>query len=164
MMPYVPPEHDSLWRRIRPHVLLLAMILLTSGCLCVALHGQEYGADFRPIQCPPWLLRGLMAVETSSYYRADGTVVYVNQKRGLAGERGLFQAMPATLRQYGYSPSLYEQDTAYAINATRAILLRYYATTGSWDACAAAWRKGLSGRNSTTATTYAAHVRAAGMN
>lgn len=40
---------------------------------------------------PAWVLPGIMAVETRSYYHTDGTIAYVDRRTGAAGERGPFQ-------------------------------------------------------------------------
>lgn len=131
----------------------LALLLLA----IVALRNCASGAD----EVPPWVMRGLLHVETSSYYDG-GRIVYVNQRRGRAGEVGAFQATPATLRLYGFSPSLFEQDTVYAERVTRAILSRYRLTTGTWFGAVAAWNCGLAGRERARAIRYATQVSIAG--
>lgn len=111
---------------------------------------------------PAWLMRGLLAVETNSRLRADGSAEYRNQQRGTAGEVGITQALPSTLRQHGFSPSLFEQSPSYALAATARILRRYKEQTGSWDGACAAWHRGLAGRGKPSAIRYALRVRATG--
>jgi hypothetical protein len=40
---------------------------------------------------PTWILSGMLMRETNSYYNDDGSITYVNTRRGEAGERGPFQ-------------------------------------------------------------------------
>ena len=131
----------------------LALLLL----VIVTLRNCASGAD----DVPPWVMRGMLHVETSSYYDG-GRIVYVNQRRGRAGEVGAFQATPATLRLYGFSPSLFEQDTVYAERVTRAILCHYRRITGTWFGAVAAWNGGLTGRERPKAIRYATQVSFAG--
>ncbi len=59
MIPYRP--NSTFWQRTAPHRAFLCIILLTTCCLCAALSGAEYGADWRPItkatneQSGPWV-------------------------------------------------------------------------------------------------------------
>jgi len=124
----------------------IAAFIMPIG-LCIGLVASE---------CPDWCIRGIIATETSSFYR-DGRVVYVNKSRGKDGERGIGQALPSTLREHGYSPSLYEQDVGYALEATRAILVKYRKRTGSWIMAVAAWHKPYD-YESNTAQSYARKV------
>lgn len=131
-------------------IALGALLLIVTAHHCVA---QDM---------PAWVIKGMLARESSSMLRSDGTVVYVNQRRGIAGEVGATQALPTTLRQFGFSPSLFEQDTAYCVAATTRILTGYRARFGSWEAAVGAWRKGPGKRDSATARAYVAEVRALG--
>lgn len=142
---------------IYPAGLVLVVLTLTTLLVCC---GRAHAAD--PSDVPRWLLRGIAAIETSSVIRQDGSIRYVNKARGSAGEVGVFQALPSTLRQFGFSPSLVEQDAPEAERAARHILAHYFTITGDWEGAARAWRKGLGGRNSDTARDYARRVMAAG--
>lgn len=42
-------------------------------------------------EVPEWVLVGILHVETDSAFKADGSIDYVNRKRGAHGERGPFQ-------------------------------------------------------------------------
>jgi len=131
-----------------PPIALIIIILSMTLGLCA----QEM---------PRWVLPGMLMVETSSYY-GDNGIIYRNQKRGKAGELGAFQALPATLRQFKFSPSLFEQDTKYAEAATVMILSHYYRVTGSWSEAIGAWNCGLGKRKSKTAINYLNRVKNAG--
>lgn len=113
-------------------------------------------------EVPAWCMAGIAAVESSSYY--DGNrIVYVNQRRGRNGEVGVWQALPKLLRQWKLSPSLYEQDSAYAERATRAILTSYYQRSGDWMVSVAMWHR-PNDPHSERAKTYANRVRQAAGN
>lgn len=136
---------------------LIASILLGLVLLVATAHhcaGSE--------QMPAWIIKGMLARESSSVLQPDGSVVYVNQRRGVAGEVGATQALPVLLREHGFSPSLFEQDTAYCVDATTRILTKYRARFGSWELAVGAWRKGPGKRDSDTARAYVAEVRALG--
>jgi hypothetical protein len=152
MIPMPPPR----WRDFaHEHRFPLRLILsiLTSVAVLLAICELKACSS----ECPDWCVRGIMAVETSSYLKADGSIQYVNQRRGKDGERGITQAMPATLRKYGFSPSLAEQDPAYALAATRFILADYYATTGNWWHAVAKWNR-FTSYQSPQAQSYARRV------
>ncbi len=142
---------DAFW--VRPCAFIIVILSFCAG-LCAA----------DPADVPRHILAGIAFVESSSHYRADGSLRYVNQSRGTSGERGPFQILPATARQFGFSPSLCEVDPPYAEKCARHILAHYYGICGSWSECAAAWRKGLGGRHRKTATDYAARVISVGTN
>ncbi len=138
---------DLQWLRV---IILIISFLLTTAILrCCAA------------EPPPWVLRGLIAVETSSHFNAAGQPVYVNQARGRAGEIGITQAMPRTLRRFKLSPSLFEQDPAYALAATRHILASYYAETGTWWNAVAKWNQ-FTTYTSPSAQRYALQISIAG--
>lgn len=147
----------DLWPRISHSARALLAIATFAAVLIAGCMSRGHAEDV-----PPWVLRGIAHVESSSFYRTDGSLEYVNQKRGKAGEVGVFQAMPSTLRQFGFSPSLYEQDTAYSEQATRSILAHYFTVTGTWSESVASWRAGLRHRHHMHALDYVAKVIAAG--
>lgn len=62
--------------------------------LCLMLIGPAFSVD----EVPSWILRGILMVESRSYYK-DGVIVYIDRSRGAAGERGCFQMMEATFRE-----------------------------------------------------------------
>jgi hypothetical protein len=150
----IPPVRWSdLFRRLWALVAIVAI----AGVLLMAMSSRCHAGD----DVPSWVMTGMLKVESSSYYD-DGKIVYVNQKRGKAGEVGAFQAMPSTLRRFGFSPSLFECDVAYCERATRAILTHYFARTGNWTDAVACWHRPNDFRSS-KAKEYADRVRAAGI-
>lgn len=48
---------------------------------------------------PQWVLEGIIGRETKSYYSKNGNIVWVDRRRGKAGERGPFQMTPIAFRQ-----------------------------------------------------------------
>jgi hypothetical protein len=132
-----------------PMCLIIVLLFFTLG-LCA----QEM---------PKWVMPGLAKIETESYHNG-AKWIYVNQNRGTAGEIGIWQALPSTLREYKMSPSLFEQDNNYAESCVLQILQKYYSRCGNWDEAVGAWRKGYHGRLSKTAKNYAKSVRNAGSN
>ena len=141
--------------KLGPHIAFIIAIA-TTLLICLASVGKAE-------EVPSWVLPGMLHVESSSYYSGD-KIIYVNQKRGKAGEIGCFQSLPATLRQFNFSPSLYEQDTKYAEDATTKILTHYRRITGSWDEAVGAWNCGLGKRKTKTAIKYINRVKSAGEN
>ena len=113
---------------------------------------------------PAWVLRGMLSVESSSSYRPDGSILYVNRKRGAAGERGPFQVLPSTFRLYakpGETLDRLETDPAFAEAFTRRILTSLYAQHRSWVLVLSVYHRGrvcLSGK------TYAHRVAFRGHN
>ena len=51
------------------------------------------------VEVPDWVLVGILKVETRSEYREDGTIKYVDKRRGAAGERGPFQMTKGAFNQ-----------------------------------------------------------------
>lgn len=48
---------------------------------------------------PEWVIRGILKTETRSYYREDGSIKYIDMRRGSAGERGPFQMTRGAFNQ-----------------------------------------------------------------
>lgn len=66
---------------------------------------------------PQWVLDGILYVETKSIYREDGSIKYVIQTRGAAGEYGPFQMTRAAWKQIKRKNEPFwklETDTKYA--------------------------------------------------
>ena len=42
-------------------------------------------------EVPDWVVRGVLLVESSSYFSSNGTLIYVDKRVGRSGERGPFQ-------------------------------------------------------------------------
>lgn len=96
-------------------------------------------------EVPAWVLRGLLAVESSSSYLPDGSIRYVDRRRGKADERGPFQVTPSTFRLYakaGERIEWLEEDTAFAERFTRRILVRIYQRQRSWSRALSVYNTG----------------------
>ncbi len=97
---------------------------------------------------PGWVMRGILYRETKSRYRADGSIIYVDRRRGLSGEVGAFQVMPdvveaftdSTARQVHRDPRRAEEAAA----AYLAWLIRGPAK-GSWSLAIRMYNVGPSG-------------------
>lgn len=66
---------------------------------------------------PQWVLEGIIGRETHSYYSKNGNIVWIDRRRGKAGERGPFQMTPIAFRQVEKNFrkfSKLEKDLVYA--------------------------------------------------
>lgn len=104
---------------------LCALLLLACFCFCEDI--------------PPWVLKGMAAVESSSYW--TGTEwVYVNRKIGSHGERGMFQCTRATfneVKQFGERFEDLQWNTKLAESIARRCILKLRAGGKR------SWRKAL---------------------
>jgi len=66
-------------------VRLLALLIL---CLTIAAS-----------EPPQWVVDGILMVETKSYHRDDGSIRYVDKRRGTSGEYGPYQMTRAAFKQ-----------------------------------------------------------------
>lgn len=110
---------------------LAALILLSTLC---------FAEDI-----PDWVMSSILRVETQSYYH-NGTIKYVDKRRGMHGERGPFQCTKAafnTVRHSGEQFWMVETDTKFADTIARRYLrwLRsnygredWYRTLGMYNA------------------------------
>lgn len=112
---------------------------------------------------PAWVLKGMLSVETSSSYNADGSIRYVDRKQGAAGERGPFQVLPSTFKQYARPGERIEQlesDTAFADRFARRILSALFARHKSWVIALSVYHRGrvcLTGKNYAHRVAYRGH-------
>ena len=99
-------------------------------CLALSLHASE------PIQIPQWVVDGVLEIETKSYHRPDGSIMYVDQRIGKAGEHSCFQIRSIALRQVHLTGwrDLIQQDTVAAEYAFTVIMRDCYRRTGNWFA------------------------------
>ena len=86
---------------------------------------------------PTWILEGMLMRETNSYYNDDGSVTYVNTRRGSAGERGPFQMRRIcfdTISNKGEQFWKLEKNMAFAEEMTVRYLLYLYngSAHGNW--------------------------------
>jgi hypothetical protein len=151
MMKYIPPAHDSLWRRIRPHVLLIACILLTSGCLRLAI-----GDD----TVPTWAIRGIAAQETGTHYVDMGDIrgPYARSSNGAVSPWHISLDVLADLGLSAKASRIH-RDPVYAESVARLWLTHLYSVTGDWSQAVAAWRAGLRNRHRSDAVEYAIRAR-----
>lgn len=63
--------------------------------LLILLTATIYAQD----EVPYWVLKGILKVETSSSYTEDGSIKYVDKRRGTHGERGPFQMTKIAFNQ-----------------------------------------------------------------
>jgi hypothetical protein len=103
-----------------------------------------------PSDVPSWVLRGILSVESQSYYRTDGSIAWIDRKRGAAGERGCFQITKAAftdVRRPGETFSMLESDPIFS----EVIACRYLAKIhrGSWGRTVEAYNAGPGKRSPT---------------
>ncbi|HAB17334.1 MAG TPA: transglycosylase SLT domain-containing protein [Verrucomicrobiota bacterium] len=116
-------------------------------------------------EVPNWVLHGILGVETSSFYKPDGSVHYTNRKRGRHGELGPWQMTRAAflkVHQKGDRFDRLAQDTAYAQTLAARYLLWVNAQVGgNWDRTVRAYNVGVKGsQRSDRGSDYLDDVRA----
>jgi hypothetical protein len=85
-------------------------------CFCIALRAEEV---------PLWVMKGILRVESSSYYDSEGNIRYVDRKVGRAGELGPFQITRVAylqVKRKGEPDFRYLQNNA---KLSEAIAIRY---------------------------------------
>jgi hypothetical protein len=116
---------------------------------------------------PSWILPGILAVESSSYY-ADGAIVYVNRRVGAAGELGPFQITRAAYLDVATSAGLratfrtLKFSTRIGEIVATLILERHHVATGSWAEAVIRYHVGARGDRA-EGERYLDQVRAAGL-
>ena len=122
-----------------------------------------FAAGLAASEVPPWVLRGIAAVETGTDWRDIGDV-RGTFGRGAIGEVGPWQLSPAALRDLRAYDRRWRihADVVLAESLTRAWLLRLHRVTGSWPTAVAAYHAGLGNRRASFAIDYAERVHAAG--
>jgi hypothetical protein len=78
---------------------------------------------------PPWVLKGMLMRETTSYYSSIGSIIYVDKRRGSSGERGPFQMKRICFEVIHKSNEQFwklEKDTKYAEELTIRYLMYLY--------------------------------------
>lgn len=84
---------------------------------------------------PLWLLHGILAKETRSYFRA-GVLVYVDRRDGAAGEAGPYQMTPAAfadVRRRGEVFARLRTDAAFATSCALRYLVKLRGRYGYAD-------------------------------
>jgi hypothetical protein len=134
--------------------------------VCAVLLGHVVAAEEA---MPEWVLHGILSVETQSYYE-NGSIVYIDTRRGKAGERGPFQMSRVAFNQVsepGESFASLETDTVFAEKLAVRYLQWIYDNygRGSWSRTVAMWNTGPSGYHShrSKGDRYAEKVRSRGL-
>ena len=104
------------------------------------------------IEVPDYVMIGILKVESSSYYREDGSIKYVDMTRGKDGERGCFQMKRIAFNQIKRKGEQYwmiEQNTVFAEECARRYLVWLYENSGNqdWSLTIQKYRTGPSGRS-----------------
>jgi len=101
--------------------------------LCCLLVGLSAADDCFGI--PDWILPGILSVETKSRYASDGSIIFVDRRRGRAGELGCAQitrrAFDAVAKP-GESFSRLETDSAFCEALAARYLISLKKRYGSW--------------------------------
>ncbi len=114
---------------------------LSSACAAIVL--SMLTQQFLPAQekresttaVPAWVIIGILKVETNSIYK-EGTLTYVDRRRGAAGERGPMQMSKAAFRQVaknGDKFSELEKRPFYAVEMSIRYLLWLRRQASSWE-------------------------------
>lgn len=140
---------------------MLLVVLLVYGTVCTAL------------EIPEWVLAGILATETRSYYTESGSIIYVDRKTGRAGETGPFQMTRAAwlqIREKTEKRSALKTDLVYA----ELCCMRYLAwlvendqrknhtTDTRWDSVIQAYNAGPGNRSRHYLALVKSNARAAG--
>lgn len=109
---------------------------------------------------PDWVLRGIAKTESRSYYNESGDIIYVDKRRGAAGERGPFQMTRGAFNQVANKaerPLFWklETDTVFAEYMACKYLDWLHDRTKNWDQAVMAYNRGLTG----SAWTYLHKVK-----
>ena len=110
---------------------------------------------------PSWVLPGILAVETRSYYQDDGSIHYTDKRRGKAGEYGPFQMTRAAFRQVSRRGEPFwklETDRVYAEDLAVRYLYHLRDRASSWEQAVQWYNRGPHHR----ATAYLRAVKRAG--
>jgi hypothetical protein len=74
------------------------------------------------VEVPEYVMVGILKVETRSYFKEDGTIQYVDKRRGTHGELGCYQMTRKAfnqIRQQGEQFWMIEQDKVLAEDCAR---------------------------------------------
>jgi hypothetical protein len=116
-------------------------------------------------EVPTWVLSGILFVESSSFYAADGSIVYINHKRGRHGELGPFQCTKAAfkdIRAPGDSFPRLATDPAYAeAIAVRRLRWLQEQLGPDWDLVVRGYNAGATGARRGRGQGYLEDVQAA---
>jgi hypothetical protein len=115
---------------------------------------------------PEWVLKGILMTESSSYYRKDGSIKYVNRTTGSAGDSGPFQMKKCAfddVDKKGEKFSKLKTDTKFAEKKACDYLLYLYNNFANrnWDKTIMMYNQGIKGykSNMDDALTYLNNVK-----
>jgi hypothetical protein len=118
------------------------------------------------LDIPEWVEEGILAVESSSYYGADGHLVWVNRTRGRDGELGAWQVTPIAwmdVRKKGERfKDLKLPDQTYSRTIFRRYITKMYRISGSWSLAVQYYNAGPGKRSPTYLRDVIAHARRLG--
>lgn len=124
-------------------------VVVLIALLCLAPVFSAVSATLPEIpEVPQWVLHGVLGVETSSFYAPTGEIVYINRKRGRAGECGPFQMTPAVFKETAGAGDVFAdltKDPEFAQGIFIRRMKDLYARLGSWDHCVRAYNVGVRG-------------------
>lgn len=147
----------AIWQRCRLWLAFILIIFLFVASIVIA-------AETAAADVPPWVLRGIAKVETSSDWRDIGDLTYRDKRVGADGEVGPWQLSPDALRDlcsYDKRDRIH-RDVVLAESLTRAWLLRCHAQTGNWFDAVRIYHTGPDG-DRRRGIKYAERVLAAGI-
>jgi hypothetical protein len=116
-----------------------ALVQVALLVLCMGLSAAE---DL----VPGWIIDGILYTETRSYYAEDGSLVYVDRRRGKSKERGIAQITPGAFKQVkraGEHFSDVETSPEFGVEiAQRYLVWLYHHHDRSWDRAIMAYNAG----------------------
>jgi len=116
--------------------------------LCLATSG--WCRDVLPSEVPLWVLKGILSVETRSSYRRDGTIMYVDRRRGRAGEVGPYQVRRIAFEEVKMTGERFydmERDPIFAEVIACRYLAKLYNRHHRWDVAIQEYNAGPGNRN-----------------
>jgi hypothetical protein len=150
------------WRTLRRWLIERGVVIRPWGKqIARAVAALALLATIAAEDMPAWILPGILATETRSHYRADGSIAYVDKRRGSHGERGPFQCTAVAFRQVRQGGEQFwrvEVDRTFAESIAVRYLWWLRERSPSWERAVEAYNGGP-GRRS---PSYLAAVLAAG--
>jgi hypothetical protein len=134
--------------------------------ICLFLSTTFFGAveAVEAEAVPVWVLAGILGVESSSFYNADGSITYVNQRRGRDGELGPWQCTRDAfddVKKPGDDFRRLARDPVYAEGiAIRRLLWLQKELGPGWDRIIRAYNKGVGGARKGRGHSYLTDVKA----
>ena len=104
------------------------------------------------VEVPEYILVGILKVETRSFYRENGTIKYVDQRRGSSGEISPFQITRGAFNQVKKRGELFwdmETDRVFAEEIAKRYLVWLHTnfSNGDWHRTIEMYNSGPRGRS-----------------